>query len=146
MLFISSVQAHMEPDHYGAVYGTSKMAATFLFQKMADELSPEKVQIISFHPGAVLTEPVRKAGYDENTLPWDNSTSSLLHSTLGLPLEKGGHSLLIQHPQANLPASFCVWAATNQAAFLHGRFVWARFISELSKSLNVLFPCYCPSW
>ena len=89
MLFISSVQAHMDPDHYGAVYGTSKLAATSLFQNMAGELPPEKVQIISFHPGAVFTEPVRKAGFDENTLPWDNGTSSFLHSTLGLPLEKG---------------------------------------------------------
>ena len=97
MLYISSVQAHMHPDSYSAVYGTSKMAATFLFQKMAGELSPEKVQSISFHPGAVLTEPARKAGYDETTLPWDNGTSSPLHSTLGLPLEKGGHSLLTQH-------------------------------------------------
>jgi hypothetical protein len=56
---------------------------------MAGELSPEKVQIISFHLGAVLTELVRKAGYDENTLLWDNSTSSLLNSILRL-LEKVG--------------------------------------------------------
>lgn len=88
LLFISSVQAHMHPDSYGAVYGTSKMAATFLFQKMADELPPEKVQIISFHPGSVLTGPVREAGYDENTLPWDNGALNTLSLIYVIPLYK----------------------------------------------------------
>jgi hypothetical protein len=57
------------------------MAATFLFQKMAGEFTPENVQIISFHPGAVLTGPVREAGYDESTLPWDNGTLNTISLT-----------------------------------------------------------------
>lgn len=33
-----------------------------------------------------------------------------------------------------LPASFAVWASTKEAAFLHGRFVWASWdIEEYSK-------------
>jgi NAD(P)-dependent dehydrogenase (short-subunit alcohol dehydrogenase family) len=96
MLFISSVQAYMNPDSYGAVYGTSKMAATFLFQKMAGEFPPEKVQIISFHPGAVLTEPVRQAGYDENTLPWDNGMLKYAPSYSQDSPRQGRHSLLMQ--------------------------------------------------
>jgi NAD(P)-dependent dehydrogenase (short-subunit alcohol dehydrogenase family) len=77
MLFISSVAAHMYPASHLAVYGTSKIAATHLFGHMADQFAPEKVQIISFHPGAVLTEPARQDGYNENTIPWDNGTSPL---------------------------------------------------------------------
>lgn len=60
MLYIHFLlQAHMHPDSYGAVYGPSKMAR---------ELPAEKVQIVNFHPEAVLTVTVRQVGYDENTL------------------------------------------------------------------------------
>ena len=31
-----------------------------------------------------------------------------------------------------LPAAYCVWASTSQAAFLHGRFVWTDWdVDEL---------------
>lgn len=32
----------------------------------------------------------------------------------------------------DLPGQFAVWAASNEAAFLHGRFVWANWdVDEL---------------
>lgn len=35
---------------------------------------------------------------------------------------------------ANLPGSFALWAASKEAKFLHGRFVWAEWdIDEYSK-------------
>lgn len=38
---------------------------------MARNVSDEEIQLVSFHPGAVLTETARAHGYDENTIPWD---------------------------------------------------------------------------
>jgi hypothetical protein len=47
----------------------------------------------------------------------------------------------MQRLQANLPASFCVWAATKQAAFLHGRFVWANWdVEELAAMKEIAEP------
>ena len=34
----------------------------------------------------------------------------------------------------NLPGSWCVWAATEQASFLHGRFTWSHWdVLELAS-------------
>lgn len=34
----------------------------------------------------------------------------------------------------DLPASFAVWAASKEAEFLHGRFVWASWdVDEISR-------------
>lgn len=34
----------------------------------------------------------------------------------------------------NLPGQFAVWAASNEAKFLHGRFVWAKWdVTELRE-------------
>jgi hypothetical protein len=36
----------------------------------------------------------------------------------------------------NLPGNFAVWAASPEATFLHGRFVWANWdVLELKKDL-----------
>ncbi|PKK44929.1 hypothetical protein CI102_10863 [Trichoderma harzianum] len=65
-----------------------------------------EMQIVTFHPGAVLTPMSRADGFDENSLiNWDNE---------------------------NLPAALSVWAATPDAAFLHGRFIWSNWdVDEL---------------
>jgi hypothetical protein len=35
----------------------------------------------------------------------------------------------------NLPGSFAVWAASKEASFLHGRYVWAAWdVEELAQS------------
>ena len=55
---------------------------------------------------------------------------------LGITVCRSGGNLKAEFTDwrciANLPASFMVWAATKQAAFLHGRFVWAHWdVKEL---------------
>jgi hypothetical protein len=38
------------------------------------------------------------------------------------------------HAIANLPGNFAVWAASPEATFLHGRFVWANWDVEELKN------------
>lgn len=53
-------------------YGASKNAAALLLQLMARNVSDNEIQILSFHPGDVLTVTARAYGFDENSLPWDD--------------------------------------------------------------------------
>jgi NAD(P)-dependent dehydrogenase (short-subunit alcohol dehydrogenase family) len=53
-------------------YSASKNAAVLLLQLMARNVPDDEIQIVSFHPGAILTETARAYGYDEDTLPWDD--------------------------------------------------------------------------
>ncbi|KAF2495977.1 short chain dehydrogenase [Lophium mytilinum] len=87
-------------------YGATKNASTLLTQLIAEETPVEKVQIISYHPGAIYTDNAKSAGAPAD-LPWDD---------------------------AKLPGHFAVWAASPEAAFLHGRFVWAGWdVEQLLK-------------
>ncbi|OKO89582.1 hypothetical protein PENSUB_13648 [Penicillium subrubescens] len=89
-------------------YGASKNAAALLLKLMARNVSVDEIHILSFHPGAVLTETARAYGYDENSLPWDD-------------VDIHGH--------------FFVWAASEEAKFLHGRFVYATWdVTELPSA------------
>ncbi|KAH0555674.1 hypothetical protein GP486_006382 [Trichoglossum hirsutum] len=86
-------------------YTATKNAGTLLLQQIARDTPVEKIQIISFHPGLILTEGNRRIGLDEKSAPWDDE---------------------------NLPGHFAIWAASPDAAFLHGRFVWANWdVDEL---------------
>ncbi|KAL5343328.1 hypothetical protein BJX70DRAFT_353810 [Aspergillus crustosus] len=98
---VSTIAVHnpdMAPTNLN--YGASKNAAALLLQLITRDVSSVKLQIISFHPGAVLTQTAREHGYDENTLPWDDE---------------------------NLPGQFAVWAASDRAEFLHGRVLHASW-------------------
>ncbi|KAL2837443.1 hypothetical protein BJX68DRAFT_221018 [Aspergillus pseudodeflectus] len=106
LLNVSTIAIH-KPDLAPANlnYGASKNAAVLLLQLMARNVPDHEIQIISFHPGAVLTETARAHGYDENTIPWDD---------------------------VDVPGHFAVWAASDEAKFLHGRFVHATWdVTEL---------------
>lgn len=48
-------------------YGLTKNAGTALLQQIAKDTSANDMQIVSFHPGGVLTESARKLGIDENS-------------------------------------------------------------------------------
>ncbi|PVH74736.1 NAD(P)-binding protein [Cadophora sp. DSE1049] len=86
-------------------YTLSKASGHLAMQKIAGEVDANKLQIITFHPGAILSESAQNAGMDRNSYPWDED---------------------------NLPGHFAVWAATAEAASLHGRFVWATWdVDEL---------------
>ncbi|KAK2009472.1 NAD(P)-binding protein [Colletotrichum eremochloae] len=89
-------------------YGLTKAAGTALVQQIAKDTSSDDMQIVSFHPGGVLTESARNVGYNEN--------------------------MGIHFDDENLPGHFAVWAASKEAAFLHGRFVWANWDMEEVKN------------
>ncbi|KAI1170550.1 NAD(P)-binding protein [Nemania sp. FL0916] len=93
-------------DNYLA-YGASKQAGQSVLQMVAQDTPREKMQIVSFHPGAIFTEAAKTTGWTEDSLPWDN---------------------------VNLPGDFAVWAASPEASFLHGRFVWAAWDVDQLKS------------
>ncbi|KAJ4856685.1 short chain dehydrogenase domain-containing protein [Trichoderma breve] len=97
-------------------YGLTKNASLGIAQQFAQEHTAEELQIISFHPGAVLTPMSRADGFDESSpINWDNAKVQLL-----------------TRREENLPAALSVWAATPAAAFLHGRFIWSNWdVDEL---------------
>ncbi|KAJ3496842.1 hypothetical protein NLG97_g2353 [Lecanicillium saksenae] len=88
-------------------YSASKAAGTMLLQNMSYGVFDSDMQIVSFHPGAIFTPGASKAGFTEDSLPYDNES---------------------------LPGHFAVWAASDDASFLHGRFVWASWDVEELKS------------
>ncbi|KAK4246820.1 hypothetical protein C7999DRAFT_32791 [Corynascus novoguineensis] len=77
-------------------YSLTKNSGTLLVQQIAKDTRPDDMQIISFHPGAVLSESARKVGYEESSLDWDDE---------------------------NLAGQFAVWCASEEARFMHGRWV-----------------------
>ncbi|GFF60276.1 uncharacterized oxidoreductase C521.03 [Aspergillus udagawae] len=86
-------------------YGATKSAGTMLVQQIAKDVPPEELQIVSYHPGGVFTELAERAGFKKDDPQWDDE---------------------------NLPGEFAVWAASPEARFLHGRFVWAKWdVTEL---------------
>ncbi|EIT81699.1 short-chain dehydrogenase, putative [Aspergillus oryzae 3.042] len=82
-------------------YGATKSAGTMLLQQIAKDVSADKLQIVSYHPGGVFTELAEQIS-DINA--------------------------------EDLPGQFAVWAASPEAKFLHGRFVWAKWdVTELRE-------------
>ncbi|EXK80530.1 hypothetical protein FOQG_14965 [Fusarium oxysporum f. sp. raphani 54005] len=88
-------------------YGITKLAGTDYLQQLALEVSPKKMQISIFHPGIIFNELAAARGMDDTTYPWDDE---------------------------NLPGNFAVWAASPEAEFIHGRFVWAAWDVEELKT------------
>ncbi|KAF2096851.1 putative short-chain dehydrogenase [Rhizodiscina lignyota] len=107
LINVSTLSIHMT-GHPGVAirpaYTLSKMTGTLLFQLIAQNVPREVMQVISFHPGTVYSGELK---------------------SMGLPRE--------WFDSDELCGGFAVWAATKEAAFLHGRFVWAAWdVDELS--------------
>ncbi|KAI0815863.1 putative short-chain dehydrogenase [Xylaria sp. FL0064] len=81
-------------------YGLTKNAGQLTMQLIAKDTPPEKMQIVSYHPGALYTDAAKSSGWTEDALPWDH---------------------------IDLPGHYAVWAASPEAKFLHGRFTWASW-------------------
>ena len=62
---------------------------------------------MNFHPGAIFTSAAKKVGMTEDSMPWD---------------------------QPDLPGNFALWLASNEAAFLAGRLVYATWDVDELKS------------
>ena len=90
-----------------ASYGASKLAFLYLCMHIQSELSEKNVRIMNFHPGAIFTSAAKRVGMTEDSMPWD---------------------------QADLPGNFAVWLASNEAAFLAGRLVYATWDVDELKS------------
>lgn len=107
LINVSSQVIHMTA-HAGVAqrpaYTLSKMAATLLFQVIAQNTPVQKLQVVSFHPGLVFNDAWKAAGLTPDLFDSDEVC--------------GG---------------FAVWAATEEAEFLHGRFVWSSWdVDELA--------------
>ncbi|KAF4826564.1 hypothetical protein CGCTS75_v008958 [Colletotrichum tropicale] len=86
-------------------YGPSKSAGTLILQQFAREIKPDQMQISIVHPGAVWTDGMARSGANATTYRYDD---------------------------IDLPGHFVLWAASRQAEFLHGRFIWANWdVDEL---------------
>ncbi|KAJ4483547.1 short-chain dehydrogenase/reductase [Lentinula aciculospora] len=110
LVFMSTAGIQRHPAPSQNPYTTSKAAFTALLGRIADERPADDVQIISFHPGLLYTEGA--AGYFSPNMPrWDEMA---------------------------LPADFAVWAASPEASWLHGRFVWAHWdVDELKADKDI---------
>lgn len=97
---VSSASAHVYIPGQ-AVYAASKAAFAEMLSFFAGEFTPEKdgVRVFSIHPGVFYTDDVAK-NYPKDAIEWED---------------------------INLPGHFCVWLASPEADFLHGRFVWAHW-------------------
>ncbi|GAV99260.1 short-chain dehydrogenase reductase [Lentinula edodes] len=109
--FLMTVNIQMIPAPNQTPYSTTKSAFTALIGRIADEHPVEDIQIISYHPGALYSEGAAKY-VDKNLLKWDEMA---------------------------LPADYAVWAASPEASWLHGRFVWAHWdVDELKADKDFL--------
>ncbi|KAI0489813.1 putative short-chain dehydrogenase [Xylaria cf. heliscus] len=88
-------------------YGLSKHAGQLMLQLIAQDTPAEKMQIVSYHPGAIYSDAAKASGWKEDDLAWDN---------------------------VDLPGDYAVWAASSEAKFLHGRFVWASWDVDQLKT------------
>ena len=55
-------------------------------QKLAEEVDRDRLQIVTFHPGQILSETARSAGLDENSLPFDDGRFRALGPILYLEI------------------------------------------------------------
>ncbi|KAI8672993.1 hypothetical protein NCS56_00763800 [Fusarium sp. Ph1] len=108
IVYVSTAAIHSRPMAAALPgYSLSKMSGHLLLQKIAEEVDRESLQIVSFHPGQILSETARSAGLDESSYSFDDE---------------------------NLPGRWAVWASTSQSTFLHGRFAWAAWdVDELGS-------------
>ncbi|KAI0553296.1 putative short-chain dehydrogenase [Xylaria curta] len=108
LVHVSTAAIHdfnLASHHLG--YGLTKNAGQLTLQLIAQDTSADKMQIIGYHPGAILSDAARGMGWKEDDLEWDN---------------------------VNLPGDFAVWAASPEAKFLHGRFTWAAWDVDQLKT------------
>ncbi|UPL00370.1 hypothetical protein LCI18_011304 [Fusarium solani-melongenae] len=105
LINLTSVVVH-SPDLAGPVplYSLTKSASTAMMQTIAYATPAKDMQIISINPGMHYTESFQRFA-EADSFPWDD---------------------------IKLPGDFVVWAASDEADFLHGRFVWANWdVDEL---------------
>jgi NAD(P)-dependent dehydrogenase (short-subunit alcohol dehydrogenase family) len=53
-------------------YSLNKASATYAFQLLADKVTPDKIQIISFHPGLIYSGAWEAEGVPRDAVPFDD--------------------------------------------------------------------------
>lgn len=53
-------------------YGLTKNAGTMLLQQIAKDVTPDKLQIINFHPGIIHNDAWQDIGVGKSDLPFDD--------------------------------------------------------------------------
>ncbi|EEY23396.1 conserved hypothetical protein [Verticillium alfalfae VaMs.102] len=106
LVFITTAVIHTPGiDKVMPSYYLTKQASHSLVQTLADASDPKLLQINLVHPGLIYSEAAAKAGIAPDSLPFDDM---------------------------KLPADYSVWAATEEATFLHGKLAWAAWdVDEL---------------
>ncbi|KAF5552846.1 short-chain alcohol dehydrogenase/reductase [Fusarium mexicanum] len=107
LLNLSSIAIHLTQLSIPIpLYSITKSAGTMMMQHIAMTVPSSEMQVISFEPGLHYTESFERFT-DENSFKWDD---------------------------IKLPGDFAVWAASEEAEFLHGRFIWAKWdVDELKN-------------
>ncbi|CAI6339399.1 unnamed protein product [Periconia digitata] len=89
-------------------YSVTKGSGTLAIQSLAYQFTPEEMQVINYHPGAIYGRAWKDQGVPEDGFDFDDP---------------------------NLPGAFAVWAASRDASFLHGRYVFCHWdVEELADS------------
>lgn len=103
-------------------YLLTKAASTLYFQLMAQDQPREELQIVTLHPGAVFNDIWASAGLKEEHLDDGKLSASKCRWRLANEFI------------AKLVGGSAVWAASEEAAFLHGRFAWSSWdVEELAS-------------
>ena len=80
LVYVSTAAIHDESvAAFLPTYSLSKAAGHYLMQKIAVEVDQKELQIVSFHPGSILSETSRTAGLDESSFSWDDGKSPAPH-------------------------------------------------------------------
>ncbi|KAK8137215.1 NAD(P)-binding protein [Apiospora sp. TS-2023a] len=111
VVYLSTVSAHnFKTAGMMPAYGLTKNAGTLAMQLIAKDTPREAMQVVSFNPGPVFTPAAESAGVKKGDFDFNDP---------------------------DLPGQFAVWAASREAAFLHGRFVWTEWDVDEMKSGDV---------
>lgn len=81
LINISTASAHISfPEYSPALssspeYGFTKATAGLFFRYIAQRSDPEKMQVVSIHPGTIYSELWQGLGVEKSVLPFDDSKS-----------------------------------------------------------------------
>jgi hypothetical protein len=103
----------------------SKLSGTLFFQLLAQDYTHDKTQIISFHPGLIYNAYWKSVGLGPEN--FDSGECPLFGGLISWFVRRKAD---IGLQSDELTGSFAVWAASKEAAFLHGRFVWCSWDVE----------------
>jgi len=54
-------------------YGLPKAAGTMTMQFVAQDVNPDEIQVVSYHPGIAYSETWQMSGVPQDALPFDDS-------------------------------------------------------------------------